>query len=292
MRRALLAALAASTPALVSESVQANTVSAQTLPMQERYALSSEAFASFVRDSYKELGRKPQSFSALLQTAYAQTPTVWLGRTANLRAALEGRKAELALQRDPISRARLERKTGIWLHRLVKGTIPKFSLDRGFEFVNTINRGERQCLLQSVLIAALAQEMGVRAGTAMVWRNQNAQVSNLGHVVTVFKLSDGKDVLVDASDPEPFMRHQGLFMTDAGVHELRFLEPVYDTEANIVAYTRKADGVSLRPVAVHGLEREYLRSQFYCFSTLVKAMHFSARLSVATHVHRPGTFSW
>jgi hypothetical protein len=33
-------------------------------------------------------------------------------------------------------------------------------------------------------------------------------------------------------------------------------------------------------------------ARVYCFSTLVKAMHFSARLSVATHVHRPGTFSW
>jgi hypothetical protein len=260
MKQNLLAALAVTSSALVCESVQAHP-----LPATERYAFSSEAFASLVQDSYRELGRKPESFTSWLQSAYEQQPKVWLGRIASLNGALEVRRLELAIQTDPSFKARLERKTGIWLHRLVKGLIPKFSLDHGFEFVHAVNAGERQCLLQSVLIAALAQEMGINAGTAMVWRNQRGQVSNLGHVVTVFKLSDGKDVLVDASDPEAFMQHQGLLMNDSSAEDLRFLEPKYDKESNITAYVRRADGATLKPLQVAGLERNYLRSQFYYY---------------------------
>jgi tetratricopeptide (TPR) repeat protein len=259
-QRLLMAALAATSPALVSEFVRAAPLAAT-----ERYTFTGVAFAEFVRDSYRESGRTVEPFDPWLQNAYAQNPKAWLGKVATMSAALESRKLEITAQRNPAARARLERKTAAWLHRLVKVLIPKFSLERGFEFVNTVSFGERQCLLQSVLIAGLAQEMGIQGGAAMVWRNQNGITSNLGHMVTVFKLADGRDVLVDASDPEPFMRHQGLFMTDSSVHDLRFLEPIYDADANIIAYKRSLDAVRLTPAQVRPLNHDFLRGQFYYY---------------------------
>ncbi len=144
----------------------------------------------------------------------------------------------------------------------MKAVIPKFSLERGFEFANTVRLGERQCLLQSVLISGVLQQLGLRSGVAMVWRNERGQESNLGHVVTVLRLTGGRDVLVDASDKSPFMRHQGLLVRDtAGPGApYRFVRPRYADDDTITAYTAGKD--VLGPAKVGLLDAAYVRSQF------------------------------
>ena len=112
--------------------------------------------------------------------------------------------------------------------------LPKFSLDRGFEFHHAVGNRERQCFLQSVLMAGLLQRMGAEAGVVMIFKSQLGQTSNLGHAAVVLKLSSGRDVIVDASDPTPFIPHQGVF---ARVSGYRFLTPVYAMDSpQIVSY--------------------------------------------------------
>ena len=60
--------------------------------------------------------------------------------------------------------------------------------------------GQRQCFLQSVLIAGLLQRMGISAGVAMVYRNPRGEESNNGHAVTLVKLPDGDDLVADAAE--------------------------------------------------------------------------------------------
>jgi hypothetical protein len=69
----------------------------------------------------------------------------------------------------PSARAAAERQVCADLHKSIKSRIPRFSLDRGFEFRHTVGRGERQCFLQSVVIASLLQRAGIPAGVAMVF---------------------------------------------------------------------------------------------------------------------------
>ena len=266
--RVVIAALLAGAPAagaLGAQSPVQELRAPQPVAASERYPYGGPAFRQFVGDSYRVLPGQAQPFEAWLEAAYAKNPKAQLQGQATLQGALAARRAQLASTKDATARAALERDTGAWLHRLTKALIPKFSLERGFEFVNTVQLGERQCLLQSVLISGLAQAMGVDAGTAMVWRNEKGQTSNLGHVVAVFKLASGEDVLVDASDPQPFMRHAGLLMRDTAAGGWRFLEPSYDAQANITAYRRSLDGSSRPPAQVRPLSVTYLRSQFYYY---------------------------
>ena len=256
-RRWALAALLTSVPVVALVQAEQKT--------GERFAYGEANFNAFVKDSYQVLPGQTQAFVTWLEAAYANTPNLQLPGAVTLEAALKARRTALAALRDTAAKAKLERDTGAWLHRMVKVLIPKFSLDRGFEFVNTVRLGERQCLLQSVLISSLAQAMGMDAGAAMVWRNEKGQTSNLGHVVSVFKLANGLDVLVDASDKDPFMRHQGLFMRDQTANDWRFLEPVFTADASISAYKRTLDGANLKPDQVRGLSTAYLRSQFYYY---------------------------
>lgn len=244
------------------------------------YPYGSSAFNTFIADSYSTNPRQGlQAFYDWLTAAYAKAPAaVKLAGHSNLglTQAIAERKRQLAALRGVAERTRLELDTATWLHRMVKSTIPKFSLDRGFEFSNTVLMGERQCLLQSVLIAGLLQEMGLNAGSTMVWKNGEGKVSNLGHVSAILRLSDGRDVLVDASEPTPFFKHQGLFMAVNG--QMRFLEPQYapdsssraegvstHLESTISAYTVLADNSTVQPKAVAPLSNAYLRSQFFYY---------------------------
>jgi hypothetical protein len=146
------------------------------------------------------------------------------------------------------------------VHRVVKGTIPRFSLDRGFEFCNVVRYGERQCFLQAVLIAGLLQRMGVPAGIAMVYRNIQGQETNNGHAVTLVRLADGRDLIVDASDPEPFARQQGLFVR---VNDYQYADPIYEgASGKIVAYRSVPGRARLAPRQVRTLDLPFIRSQF------------------------------
>ena len=230
------------------------------------YPYPSKAFSTFVSDSYAESpaqGVRP--FDAWLADAYTRTPAAQLpgAGALSLDQALDRRAAELAGVHGA-ARSQLERDTASWLHAAVKAMIPRFSLDRGFEFTYTVARGERQCLLQSVLISGLMQRMGMNAGVDMVWRNEKRQESNLGHMVTVLKLTGGEDVQVDASDPQPFMRHSGLFAMNAATGQYNFLEPVFTAQNSITAY-KTMGGQMLKAADVAPLTTSFLRSQFYFY---------------------------
>lgn len=229
------------------------------------YPYGSPAFSTFVQDSYQETpSRGVEAFYAWLERTYQQTPQAKLpGHLAqSLHQALALRKRELAALRDP-AKSKLELETAAWLHRMVKVTIPKFSLERGFEFVHTVGLGERQCLLQSILIAGLLQEMGVQAGSVMVWKNDAGKVSNLGHVSALMRLSNGRDVLVDASERVPLFTHRGLFAPVSG--QYRFVEPVYADDSTITAYKVLKDAQTVPAQALAPLSNAYLRSQFYYY---------------------------
>lgn len=261
-RRLALAALTVILPTLgiAGESLmRQNQTTTQAQVSRATLSYQSAGWNTLVSDSYNLLGNNTRPFSQWLEAAYRGTTKAHLGKYGNLEEALQFRKAELKAAKGE-ARVILERKTGAWLHKMTKAIIPKFSLERGFEFVYMVKNGERQCLLQSVLIAALAQRMGMDVGIAMVWRNDTGRVSNLGHVTAVVRLSNGLDTLIDASDPEPFFKHQGLLMRDGS--DYRFLEPQYDKNGNILEYKRTKDGVNLKPRQVESLSYNYIRSQF------------------------------
>lgn len=235
-------------------------------PQAGSYPYRSPAFTTFVQDSYKESpSQGVQPFYEWFEAAYAKTPKAKLEGhpDLDLMGALAQRKQELAALKDPAAKAKLELSTGAWLHRLVKATILKFSLERGYEFTYAVTNSERQCLLQSVLIAGMLQQMGLEAGAYMVWKNNKSEVSNLGHVTAVIKLSDGRDVEIDASEPTPFFTHQGIFAPING--EYKFAEPVFDADNTISGYKVVATGQTVKPEAVTPLSFDYLRSQFYYY---------------------------
>lgn len=154
-----------------------------------------------------------------------------------------------------------ERALGEDLWKGIKQTIRKFSLDRGFEFANVVKTGERQCFLQAVIISGLAQKGGLNSGVVMVWKNPQGQTSNLGHATAIVRLSDDRDLIIDASDPVPTVKHQGLFLYSVPDHDFRFLTPVYNPDETISGY-RTPDGRTLRPNQTHFLDHRFLESQF------------------------------
>jgi hypothetical protein len=233
---------------------------AMRLQPQPHYPFGSAGFDTLIRDSEAETASaKRVGFEAWLEAAYARNSKAHLGNFKTLPAALEARASEYAKLKGTAARVRLERDTGAWLHRMVKATIPKFSLDRGYEFTNTVALGERQCLLQGVLIASLLQRMGFDAGTVMIWRNLEGATSNLGHVATLLKLSDGTAVIVDASEPMPFPQHRGVFTYDTKLGHYQFLEPVFDAQSDITAFK------TARVADITALPYNYVRSQFYFY---------------------------
>jgi hypothetical protein len=233
----------------------------------ESYPYASAAFALLVADSYRETATSGiQSFPAWFETAYAASSARLPGfHHLPLIQALAARAKQIRSIPDAHQRSGLEADTGIWLHHAIKTIIPGFSLDRGYEFANVVRFGERQCLLQSTLIAALLQTAGIRAGVYMVWKNPHGAVSNNGHAVTTAKLSDGRDLLVDASEAAPFARHQGVFVRDATTQRYRFAEPVYGAGSAIIAYRRAAGGRPLSPGETRPLDIRFVRSQLYFY---------------------------
>lgn len=230
------------------------------------YGYGSRAMTALVDESYLVVGDKSlPNFYTWFEGRYAATPQAKLPGFPglSLRQALRQRGEELAALKDPAARTKLELETGAWLHRLVKATIPNFSLERGYEFAYTVGKGERQCLLQSTLISGMLQSMGVSSGIVMVWKNPQGKVSNLGHMVSVVRLTDGRDVLVDASEPTPFYPHPGLFTLVNG--QYRFMEAQFRPDNTISGYRVLADGSQVAPKAVELLPWNYVRSQYFYY---------------------------
>jgi hypothetical protein len=228
----------------------------------ERYPYGSSEFNLLVTESFEEAGYgSAKVFYDWLARACAKRSICPL--SGSLETEVRVRGAKLRSVRGQKEEVALQLSTCSWLHRLVKKSIPKFSLDRGFEFHNVVRYGERQCLLQSILIAGLAQKMGLDAGMVMVWRNIAGEESNNGHAAVLVRLADGKDIILDASDQVPFVRHQGLFARASGY---RYVSPVYQRGSDkIIGYLANSghgfiSTAKLRPMGV-----DFIRSQFYYY---------------------------
>ena len=237
----------------------ATTPAAPTPQLGPNFQYGSATFRDLAQTSYQTVGLRG-SFEDWLSTAYGAAG-VGLGSdpSASLAAALDARAAAIRAA-SGADRVKLERDTAQWAHTFVKKSIPKFSLERGFELANVVKGGERQCLAQSVIIAALLQRAGMQAGAVMVWANPEGKESNLGHVVTVIRLSSGVDLLDDASDPTPFVHHQGLLVAVGGV--FRFVKPTYAPDDSISGYTLADGSKTLRVQDASPLPLSYLQSQF------------------------------
>ncbi|WP_353513536.1 hypothetical protein [Thermus sp. LT1-2-5] len=205
------------------------------------FPLDSPAFATLVQDSYREVPGAPP-FRAWWEEAYRHA----FGQT--LQEALRRQAKAPPLQ------------AATWAFQAIKRLLPRFSLEEGYEFAYAARKGERQCLLQAVLVQGLLEEAGFRAGVYMVYENPEGKRSNLGHAVAVLRLGN-RDYLVDPSEPTPFPRHRGLLVATA--QGLRFAEPQYGGDGAILAY-RTREG-TLTPTQVEPLPFAYVRSQFYYY---------------------------
>jgi hypothetical protein len=229
------------------------------------YPYQGEHFRNLLEDSFQAGGKgETKDFYLWMNQAFqsyeARTPG---GSRSSLTGWLETEKITLSQLSNKEKKSAAEVALGAELHKMIKTIIPRFSLERGFEFCNVINCGERQCFLQAVLIAGLLQEMGVEAGVVMVYRNIQGATSNNGHAVTLVRLPDGQDLIVDASEPEPFPRQQGLF---AKASDYIYLRPIYaGASPRIVAYQTAAGGRRLTCRQAKTLDFAFLRSQFYYY---------------------------
>lgn len=205
------------------------------------FSLDSPGFAALVQDSYREVPGAPP-FLLWWEGSYRKA----FGE--DLKGALL-REAHAP----PLGAA-------TWAFRVIKRLLPHFSLQEGYEFAYAALKGERQCLLQAVLVQGLLEMAGWEAGIFMVYRNPKGQESNLGHAVAVLRLGE-RDYLVDPSEPTPFARHQGLFLVTARGY--RFARPIYAPDGGIRMYQVK-EGL-LAPKDVKPLPYAYVRGQFYYY---------------------------
>lgn len=127
-----------------------------SLAADERFPFGEAPFTGFVADSYRIHGTgDPNGFYRWIETAFRSYESDKSGKAeaTDLTRYLEEKTAHLDKTSNSAQRAQAELQLAAELHRMVKAVIPRFSLGRGFEFANVVKLGERQCFLQSVLIA-------------------------------------------------------------------------------------------------------------------------------------------
>ena len=231
---------------------------AVTAQIGPNFQYGSAAFTEVAQTSYTIAGL-PGSFEDWMAAAYLKTGVPLGDSSGSLSEALDARAAAIRAASGE-SKVKLERGTATWAHTFIKKAIPKFSLERGFELANVVKTGERQCLAQSFIISGLLQRAGMQAGAVMVWANPEGKLSNLGHVVSTVRLNSGNDLLVDASDPTPFMRHLGLLVKTG--ERYTFVKPIYSADDSISGYTAADSGSRLSVGATAPLTLSYLHSQF------------------------------
>ena len=239
------------------------TAGAQAQNAHERYPYGGSQFTTLVADSYHRAGGTTQQFYTWWDTKYRTGGRSLLGwsKAGNLQAGLTAEKAKLAALHDPAQKTARILADCTALHHWVKTALPRFSLTEGYEFSNAVTKGERQCLLQSVLLSGMLQVVGVDAGCVMVYRSISGEESNLGHVVCRVRLPNGRDTLLDASDPVPFVRHLGLLGDVKG--QPRYADPVFVGKGALVSgYTLPGSGKTVTASLLRPLTFDYVRSQF------------------------------
>lgn len=260
----LMLAVATLGPVRTQQTHQSTPVAVASESGSDSYAYGSAPFLQLVRDSYGQVqGREASEFTRWIEQAYRRSGTNLSGEKLGLDESLSALARNLACTQSGDARAYAEMEIAARLHSLIKQIIPRFSLDRGYEFHNVVQYGERQCLLQSVLITSMLQKIGINAGVVMVFRNDHGELSNNGHAVVLMKLSNGQDILVDASHAEPFPRLQGLLVR---APNYQYVSPVYSgASSTITRYRPVANSNSISPSHVWTLNYAYLRSQFWYY---------------------------
>ncbi len=228
-------------------------------PARQPYAWRSPEFHRFVEDSYRFAGvPNPDAF----YDWWEKNVPLPNGETGTWEQWIEKTRAHIDSLEEPDQRAAVAGLIAAELHKSVKKGIPKFSLDRGFEFTNTVKLGERQCFLQSIVIAALLQALDLDAGVVMVSGNEKGQETNNAHAIAVLKLANGTDLQVDASEKEPYSTHKGLFVDIRG-KGYRYVKPVYRADAKVMTgYIDAGTGKQIAVNDVRGLDYAFQRSQF------------------------------
>lgn len=250
---------------LLSPKIAKPSLGAVRRGADERFVYGSPRFTQFLIES--DNWCKPEQasdFYSWMAKAYSASDRRFPGKEhLTLRELLDSKKNHFARIRDPRHRAENEIAFSAWVHHMVKGIIPRFSLDRGFEFCEVVRCGERQCLLQSTLITSLLQYVGFDAGVVMVYRNPKGEESNNGHAVVLLKLDDGRDIIVDASEPEPFYKPLGIFVRE---REYRYARPVYQPcSSRITSYTTESGLRRINADQVRQLDYAFARSQFWYY---------------------------
>lgn len=209
-----------------------------------------DVFDSFLHESFQIAGRTDDQafYDAMNERAKKGIGVTWDEWIKNAHAA------------DPHPTPESARKAAESVWRLMKHTVTKFSLDRGFEFSNLVEYNERQCFLQSVILAGALQKAGYKAGIAMVWRNPENQTSNNGHAVTVMHLDGNRDILVDCSETAPFPEHTGLFLKQGATY--KYVVPQFAKDSSITGYKPAAGGALIGTSKLDTLDIPFLRSQF------------------------------
>jgi hypothetical protein len=231
----------------------------------ESYYYAGPRFDKLVAESYHYLGSEDwRSFYRQMNNAYNRyRNNVPQWQSTTLIGMLDSERRRLAAIADGYKRAKAEKTLAANLHMFVKAAIPNFSLDRGFEFYYAQMRGERQCFLQSVLIAGMLQKAGVQAGVAMVYKNTYGELTNNGHAVDLIRLSNGRHIIVDASEHAPFAKHRGLFVK---LLDYIYVEPVFKANSEeIDHYESESDRKSILPTKIKTLDYDFLRSQFWYY---------------------------
>lgn len=231
----------------------------------DAYPYASPRFDQFVMESYSyHCSKQWRGFYDRMDRAYKTHRSHFIGwKNAHLKGMLDSESSRLYAIAGKSELARAELALSANLHRFIKMAIPTFSLDRGFEFYYTHKRGERQCFLQSILIAGMLQRAGVNAGVVMVYKNINGEESNNGHAVNLVRLSNGRDIIVDASEPKPFAKHKGLFIRQTAY---AYVDPVFGPCSDEILHFKSAsNGKSIERARVNALDYDFLRSQFWYY---------------------------
>lgn len=229
---------------------------AATASAMPRYPYAGSTFRAWVAESYREHGagdpaRYFAAMDARLQKAEGRT---WAQAIDAWRKQVNGKLGE--------ARAEAEIRVAADAHRAIKRTVTKFSLDRGFEFALMEQNNERQCFSQSVMLAGLLQQAGLRAGVVMVYKNPKGQESNNGHAITLLRLASGRDVQVDCSHAEPFTAHQGLFVARGDTFGYVLPRMVTPGVPAISAYNDPIRDIVYRPGQLEPLDLPFLNSMF------------------------------
>ncbi|MDX1933648.1 MAG: hypothetical protein SFU56_13710 [Capsulimonadales bacterium] len=265
---ALVGLLAAVVLGATGGAVRAQEVARPLLP-KERFPYGSEVFTAMIDDSYRLApdGRTLPEFYGFYRDRVrqaAERTRIPALATVSLEEYLNREGQRIAGIRSPEERLRAELELSDGVFRIVKKSITRFSLDRGFEFAGVVRTGERQCLLQSVLVAGMLQKAGLPAGVVMVWKGETGEASNLGHCVALMRHCDGTDRILDVSTHNvPDLMHRGLYLCNPQNSGYLFVEPVFDAGTRrIREYLPVKGGRTIPAHQVRPLTVSFLRSQF------------------------------